>query len=173
MKARQPTPRPSEQNDVIYRLTFEIRSVGSTANVLTSGERMHAISDVQVEERQSADGTQFWSKTLALTSGWAIGAHISRGSPEEGFGIYARGPSDSRSFSWNWFAPECERVYRHIRCGARVNATFRQVGTVSELARLDFMDDTTVTFKADATNASHHHSHEVLILKGSTLCLSL
>ena len=172
MDSSDATTGSDEASGLVRRIGFKVIPVEYPTHVLASGERKYTVSDVEVEERTSKEGQQFWSKTLALTAEWAIGAHVTRDAPEDGFGIYVRGVSASRSFSWNWFTPESQGVYRHIKCGARVNAEFRQLGAESELRQMEFIDDTTLTFQADLMHRSQGHSHELIVRKGSILCIS-
>ena len=157
--------------DAVYRLSFRVYA-GAVDAPLASGDRTYTVDDIRVEAKTAKDGHPFWSKTLLLASDWAIGAHIARDAPEEGFGLFVVNQTHTQPFSWNWFAPEAGDVFRHIKCGARVGALFLQVADGRELAQVAFHDDTPLSYSADLMDRGQRHSHRLVVLKGSVLCIA-
>ena len=163
-------------------ISFEVYEVsGKTSrSLLTKGTRDYTVRDIVVEEHKSGD-TRWWSKELAVASGFSIGASIFQEKDLTGFGLSLRDRSSFMGrislggFSWDWFDRESGDIYRKLQGSGRVRVTLVLSQPFQEIATIEFLEDVTLRvmsrpwflyflFKDD--------THHMLIRKGSVLRLA-
>lgn len=141
------------------------RELLSKGTVTSDGHNVESIDT----SSSSALGMPVWDKSVPLSQGYVVGASVYREKELKGFGLWICKPGDG--FSWNWFVKEDGRTFRKLQGAGHVKVSLVPSKDCEELAAIEFLDDVTLTGSLGAFPLFLDHTHQIVIKKGSTLCL--
>ena len=152
---------------VSEKLTYDAYSLGGAVGrqLLLHGVRTYSPA-CDIDVRPLAANA--WNKSLLLDGGFAIEASVYREPTLTGFGITIDKPAES-GFSWEWFDIETGNVFRKLQGPGRVAVDIAKGPGYEELRSIEFLEDITLRYRDESSEAPGKHTHEVVIAKGSVL----
>jgi hypothetical protein len=149
------------------KLTYDAYSLGGAIGrqLLLHGVRTYSPA-CDIDVRPLAANA--WNKSLLLEGGFVIEASVYREPTLTGFGLTIDKPA-ANGFSWEWFDIESGNVFRKLQGPGRVAVEVAKGPGYEELRSVEFLDDITLRYRDDSTNAPGAHTHEVVVRKGSVL----
>jgi hypothetical protein len=158
------------------RVSYELYELSANdgRKLLVKGTKEYSPGEVIVEE--FADGTQRrWTKELAISKGFAIGASVYREKRLDGFGLWLKSREgflaelNRGGFSWEWFDRESGNVYRKRQGLGRVKVTLVPSTSYEEISSIEFLDDVILRLNNSLLLSSDRDTHHIVIAAGSIL----
>lgn len=131
--------------------------------LIAKGVTSYSSNDVISRYRDPNKSTV--EKYIELKDGYKIGARIFSVQKLTGFGLLAQ--LTVQDFSWEWYELENGSIFRKLQGRTFVKTRVSGGPLLEILEEVDFLDDTTLRFKAGG--AGQDDSHEIIIKKGSVL----
>ena len=158
-----------------YALAFEAfeLSVGGARSQLASGVRQYSAADIRVEKWTGYNGATYWNKSLALSSGFLVGALIDATPDVVSWALFVDREPGRQGFSFEAFA-EQGGVFTHPDLGGQLKVSFLARPSPDHLESIEFLTDVTLRYIASETNHLVDDStHELVVRQGSVLCFQV
>ncbi|MBL0729660.1 hypothetical protein [Piscinibacter sp. HJYY11] len=120
---------------------YSIPLFGDKPNLVAGGKKVYLLTEVTVAKGPSPD-EQNWKKSIAVTSGFELGASIYRSRQVDGFGMWIQ--KDGGGFSWEWFDRVGPETFRKRQGAGLLKVRLVRGEAFEEVAEINFLTDVTM-----------------------------
>lgn len=170
-KAGSATSAPSQS--LIYSI-YSLSPLFGEQQKIAEGERVYTPEDILVTPYHHSPFATDWSKSLAISNGFSIGAEVYREAKIGGFGLSIS--LNGEGHSWEWFDKKDKDIFCKRQGKGHVKVRIKSIDNQEELTSIEFLDDITLRLQTDNWWQSipflDKDTHIVIVRKGSVLWLA-